>query len=647
MQINKRYARKFDELNKLKDLQRAKELGLNDDSDGSIDSEDEESEDDDAELLTTSLDLQIVKTINSIRKKDPKIYEKNNVWFEGSNEDEEEDDDNDGDEDNGNKPKRFKDVLREQLLSKGADIDDSEIHNARNIETKKKNKLVYDQEQEKMRKEFLQTIADNDSDNSDNNEMTLEVKKKSNAELKKEREELQKLLDEMTKLGSKSKEKSSKSTNEEQNADEFLSDYILRQKWKSGYSIKERDDDDDKSDGNAVDLDEDEEELDKMENFESKYNFRFEELQDTRDGDASSGLKDVQVVGHARNVQGSVRKEDEKRKQERERRKERKDREKRVKEAEIKRLKNLKRQELMARLEKISQIGGIGDSVGINIDELDEEWDPVKHEQMMQKQFGTEYYDETDNIEPNEDEDKIFEEIENDRENYGNIEESEDAGVGTVTALLKAKKRNQKRNKKGRKQSSEYVDDEDFVHDEATQEELDKLNEELYKLDYEDIVGGIPCRFKYRQVEAQDYGLSAEDILNAEDNELNQFLSLKKLSPYNFSTVREEKLSKKRKRLRSAIKERVTTIVTSTSSNETMDTISRDSSNVSAVNTVEVQKKRKRRKKHSDESVDTRPVPLAVIKHKEKIEKVNKKKKKEGGKSNEEKDKERRLGLYQ
>lgn len=83
--------------------------------------------------------------------------------------------------------------------------------------------------------------------------------------------------------------------------------------------------------------------------------------------------------------------------------------------------------------------------------------------------------------------------------------------------------------------------------------------DELYQLDYEDIVAGIPCRFKYRKVEAEDYGLSADDILEAEDAELNQYVSLKKLAPYRSSKADTpvSKLAKRRKRLRAAIRERM------------------------------------------------------------------------------------------
>jgi hypothetical protein len=46
---------------------------------------------------------------------------------------------------------------------------------------------------------------------------------------------------------------------------------------------------------------------------------------------------------------------------------------------------------------------------------------------------------------------------------------------------------------------------------------LDKQMEELYKLDYEDIVGGQLMRFEYTKVPQADFGISTEDILNLPD----------------------------------------------------------------------------------------------------------------------------------
>ena len=59
-----------------------------------------------------------------------------------------------------------------------------------------------------------------------------------------------------------------------------------------------------------------------------------------------------------------------------------------------------------------------------------------------------------------------------------------------------------------------------------------KMMDELYKLDYEDIIGDMPTRFKYRSVEPNSYGLSTTEILMANDTNLKQFVSLKKMAPY-------------------------------------------------------------------------------------------------------------------
>lgn len=63
---------------------------------------------------------------------------------------------------------------------------------------------------------------------------------------------------------------------------------------------------------------------------------------------------------------------------------------------------------------------------------------------------------------------------------------------------------------------------------------LDKLLQEYYDLDAEDVIGGgrVKTRFKYTSVPKEDYGLTAEEILLLDDNQLNKFAHLKQLRPY-------------------------------------------------------------------------------------------------------------------
>ena len=66
----------------------------------------------------------------------------------------------------------------------------------------------------------------------------------------------------------------------------------------------------------------------------------------------------------------------------------------------------------------------------------------------------------------------------------------------------------------------------------AAQAEADRLMDELYQLDYEDMIGDTPVRFHYTKVKPQGFGLSVEDIMQADDKDLRQFVSMKKLAPY-------------------------------------------------------------------------------------------------------------------
>ena len=72
--------------------------------------------------MSTTLDLDIVKTINAIRKKDPRIYDKNVKFFDEDNDDDDDDDDDDeknSSDKKSSKKQTFKDVLRSQLLKDG------------------------------------------------------------------------------------------------------------------------------------------------------------------------------------------------------------------------------------------------------------------------------------------------------------------------------------------------------------------------------------------------------------------------------------------------------------------------------------------------------------------------------------------------
>ena len=79
--------------------------------------------------------------------------------------------------------------------------------------------------------------------------------------------------------------------------------------------------------------------------------------------------------------------------------------------------------------------------------------------------------------------------------------------------------------------------------------EMKRHLEEFYPLDYEDIVGGIPTRFKYREVVANDYGLTTEEVMQADDHELNSWANLRRIVQFRAEEDerRDRRVYKKRR----------------------------------------------------------------------------------------------------
>ncbi|KAJ0001491.1 hypothetical protein NQD34_006511 [Periophthalmus magnuspinnatus] len=563
--INSQFAQRYDKYRQKEELQKLKDRFGNGDEDSESSSE---SSSDDSEMeLDPELERDFYRTLSLLKKKDPKIYEKDVKFY---SEVQSTSDEKPSTSKKAVKPMYLKDYERKVILEREGKFEDDDESDEE--EAAKRNERAaspsYIQEQKELKESFLKFIQDSDNEEEAvKNEVSQLLTRRIKTQEEKDKEEAdyvewlkgQAELDDQEEMTDMKYLRDYWNDPELDEKERFLRDYVLNK----GY--REEDEDVDRIptyDELVQDEVEDSEEegesfLERQEDFERSYNFRFEEPDSQ------------EIRTYPRNIVTSVRSKDDSRKRKREEVKERKKKEKEQKQEQLKQLKNLKRSEIMEKLKRLQELTG-NEQLAFSLDDLDGDFDPQKHDQLMQKVFGDEYYGGEEDEKPQFDDDEEIEEHWNwdswsgggredeEHEDYGEEGQYEphcddegfvmDADYDPSQHISKKQKKKERQKlkredmpqmgkKKKKSHFAEVITKSKPVFDPKVKT-FEQYLDEYYKLDYEDIIDDLPCRFRYRNVVANDFGLTTDEILNANDKELNQWCSLKKTCM--FRSEREE-----------------------------------------------------------------------------------------------------------
>eukprot|EP00892_Ulva_mutabilis_P001580 jgi/Ulvmu1/11422/UM075_0086.1 len=588
LRVNEDYAKRFEYNKKRAELHRLQEKhpevaariqarGL-----GGDDGEDESStsEEEDEGQLNPETDQEWVQALLKIRKKDPSIYDSStNLFDDPSPASSSGDSDADENAKAAIKAKKSKKTLRDILYDQAvadtegqAEEADTDIDRKRRLREERADALAYDPEQRALRDALVTRMQADDSDaeaggSSQEDDLGgLTIRQRATADNATDRASAPPAA------GTASLEQYFAVQDELPTGDaRFLRDYFRQRLWEepgddAGASSAAAPD----GDAAVPPVEEDEEFLDRADQFEHKYNFRSEEP------------RGAEIRTYPRQIEGLVRHEESRRRRQRESKRTRQEEREAQRADEVKRLKNLKKAEVGDALSKLASVSGKGAPGKKLLKQLmDNDFDPDAWDQHMADAFGDDYYAEAEpEMDVVADADAVLQQAEgwtgtvgageacqgeggsgidsdedsrDDEAGDGGTRKGEGAAVGTFDAVhmkLTGKKAGllpetdygEPAGKAGSGEDgggSEGDDESEKVEKLAeSRDKIHSLLQEYYALDHEDEVGGVKTRFRYRRVEPIHDGLSAEEILALPDRDLNAIVGLRKLAPYHDDTHR-------------------------------------------------------------------------------------------------------------
>ena len=572
LKINKEYARRFEHNKKREELQRLEEkygsstkgkaIADGDSDEDSSESSEDETEDEDAHLVTDQLDAEISATLQALRSKDPRIYDKTSVFYKPF----------DASEDAPSKQKEEKpitlrDYHRERYMRGDIGADEEEAPQQPRPKT-------YDQKQQELKEAVVSELkaAIGDEEEWSDDDAFLKPKKAQESQNEALGENgihpsrAAALKPTLTELDV---------ANADKNPEDYLTKFMATKAWVPEEGSRWA----------AFDSDEDDAAADeKADEFEHAYNMRFE------DPEKSNEV----LKSFSRNVvtEKSVRREEMTgRKRQRMLEQEKKEAEKQERREEKARLRRLKVEEAAEKLAKIKKAAGISGKALKEEDWakfLDDAWENDKWEEEMTKAFGEDYYAEEDNLslgggEDDDDEDEqgaghatkkknpkkpkwdddidikdLIPDFDGDNQPAITLSDSEPEAAGAPQDEDDDDdddEDDEGRPTKKRKTAKDHKLDKINAKREARKErmKLEAFVESKMELDNPSALAAqsrakAPA-FRYREVSPNAFGMTSRDILLApNDAALNEFAGLKKLATYRDADKKrkdKKKLGKK------------------------------------------------------------------------------------------------------